>query len=483
MEGHLRKAIVFLIISLFLTLGFVLFSAKLAVFVFAEEDLSQECQKYLTAEDDVCKGMTQTECQKALNKCLDYYEEQSDFYEGKVSEKQAEKKTLQNEIYVLRNKISKLDNEIYKSNLMIKDLSIQIDDTENSIGDKEQKIVEAKIRLAELLRLIEEQDRISLLEIMLAEEQLSDFFDEMAALEALSLKNQELLADIKELKGHLEVEKDNLAGEKQDYEYTIAASEIQKQRSQSLKSDQEWLLERTKGQEELYQEYLQETEEKATEIRKKIFQLAQVTEEEAPSYEEAYQLAKYVEGVTGVRAALILGLLQVESAIGKNVGQCNCQGRSYCAHPEIGWEDVMRSNQYDAFKEIVEELGLEIDSTPVSCSVSGGKVQWGGAMGPAQFIPTTWQIYKPKIEAITGELANPWRVRDAFLAAGLYLKDFGAASQILQKEIGAVTAYLCGTSYMTSRCQQAGGYWYRSSVMENASQWEDWIEEGVFNGK
>lgn len=486
MGGCLRKTIFLLLILLIASSSFVFLSARsflgLGVFVSAKEDLSQKCQKYLTAEDDVCKGMSQSECQKELNECLDYYEEQSQFYEGKVSEKQAEGKTLQNEIYVLRNRIKGLDNEIYKSNLMIKDLSIQIEDTECSIEDKEQKIEEAKLRLAELLRLIEEQDRNSLVEIMLSEEHLSDFFDEMAALEALNFKNQEVLAEIKDLKIHLEEERENLGGEKQDFEYTAAASEIQKERSQSLKSEQEWLLKETKGEEELYQDYLEETEKKAAEIRKRIFQLAQVGEEEAPSYEEAYQIAKYVEGVTGVRAALVLGLLQVESAIGKNVGQCNCKGRSYCAHPEISWEDVMRNNQYDAFKEIVNDLGLDIDSTPVSCSISGGKVQWGGAMGPAQFIPTTWKLYKPKVEAITNKTASPWVVRDAFLAAGLYLKAFGADSQILQKEIGAVTAYLCGTSYMTSRCQQAGGYWYRNLVMKNASEWEDWIEEGVFNG-
>ena len=120
--------------------------------------------------------------------------------------------------------------------------------------------------------------------------------------------------------------------------------------------------------------------------------------------------------------------------------------------------------------------------------------QYGGEDGCQEFLcrivktssfcgiifPTTWLIYKPKIEAITGELASPWKVRDAFLGAGLYLKAFGADTKSYTKEIGAVTAYLCGTSYMTTRCKQAGGYWYRSSVMKNADQWEDWIDEGLF---
>jgi len=33
---------------------------------------------------------------------------------------------------------------------------------------------------------------------------------------------------------------------------------------------------------------------------------------------------------------------------------------------------------------------------------------------------------------------------------------------------------------MTTRCKTAGGYSYRNQVMENASEWEKWIEGGVF---
>ncbi len=485
MEGNFKRTNFALAIYLLIFLCFSLFSVNsfVGVFVFAAEDLNAKCQKYLDEEGDVCTGMSEVKCQEELSECLEFYEQQSDYYEGKVSEKQKEKKTLENKVYVLRNKINKLNSDIYTSNLMIKDLGIQIDDTQESIGVTTGKIGQSQERLAELLRLIEEQDRRSLLEVMLEEEELSDFFDELAALESLSSKNQELLINVRALKGHLEDEEENLSEEKQDFEYSVVAYEIQKDRSQGLKSEEESLLKITKGQEELYQQHLKEIEAKATEIRKAIFQLAQVSEEDAPTQEEAYKIAKYVEGVTGVRAALILGLIQVESAMGKNVGQCNCSGRSYCTYPDIGWDEVMNPNQAyqrTAFKQIVEELGLDIDSTPISCSVSGGKVQWGGAMGPAQFMPATWLSYRSKITAITGESANPWRIRDAFLASGLYLKAFKADTQILQKEIGAVTAYLCGTSYMTTRCQQAGGYWYRNLVIKNASQWEDWIDEGVF---
>ncbi len=471
-------------VKLILSLVFVL-AFLASFFVLADENtksLESSCRILLEDTDAACKGLSSQQCQTELKKCLDWFEGQSDYYKDKVNVTQKEKKTLQSAVSIFKSKIKRIENEIYKGNLTIKNINLQIDDTQNSIQNTGEQIENSKEKMADLLRLTEEQDKRSLIEVMLAEDELSDFFDELAALEAMSSKSQELLVNIQNLQKNLQNEELSLGLDKRDLEHTVAAQTFQKEQNKKLQISKETLLKETKGKESLYQKYLKENQKKATEIRQKIFQLAQVSEGEAPSYEEAYSMAKYAQGITGVRASLILGLLQVESAIGKNVGQCNCDGRTYCKHPDIGYKEVMRQSQWTSFLKITQELGLDPDKTPISCSVSGGKVQWGGAMGPAQFMPVTWldSGYKAKIESITKETANPWRVRDAFLAAGLYLKDWGADKGTLQKEIGAVTAYLCGTSRMTSTCKRAGGIWYRNSVIQKASEWDNWIEEGVF---
>jgi len=462
--------------------GILLWSILGSFFIFAqEENLAVICD--LNNVDKSCETLSPDKCQALLNKCLNYYQKQSELYENKLKESQQIRKSLQSTIYYLENKVKKLRNEIYQSNLMIKDLNYQITDTESSIENTQAKIENTQKKMAEILRLIYEYDQKSLVEILLEEESLSDFFDELAALEALNYQNQQLLKNIRNLKTRLEEERQKLEEEKESLERVVMVSKIKQQETESLKKEQEILLEKTKGKESLYQEYLKDFQKKAEEIRKRIFELAQVPETEAPSYEEAYAIAKSVGDLTGVRPALILGLLEVESAIGKNVGQCNCAGHAYCRHPEINWKQVMSKSQWDSFLKITKELGLDPNSTPVSCAINGGKVQWGGAMGPAQFMPNTWLSlgYKERIEKITGlSPANPWRVKDAFLAAALYLADWGADSQKLQDEIGAVTAYLCGTNRMTYTCQRAGGQGYRYSVMEKASKWQKWIDEGVF---
>jgi peptidoglycan hydrolase CwlO-like protein len=477
-KEFLQKVFLSVLLAFIFIGGFLFFNTSKA------QTLETDCD--INTIDSRCQQMGQLKCQDLLKKCLDYYQVQSDDYGKKIATSKEQQKTLNGEITNLNNKISKLKSDIQHNNLLIKDIKFQITDTESSITTTTGRIEDTRIKLAEILRTVSQYDKKSVLEILLSEDNLSTFFDEITALDVLNYKHQQLYEDITNLKIQLEEEKVSLDEEKDTLEKAVMISSLKAKENESLKVTKNTVLSQTKGEEAKYQIYLQEIQKKAQEIRKRIFELAQVSDTEAPSYEEAYAYAKYAGDTTGVRPAVILGLLEVESAIGKNVGQCNCAGKTYCKNPGITWKQIMPKSSWTAFEQITKELGLDTNATPISCSVTGTKVQSGGAMGPAQFMPSTWLNlkYKSRIETITGIIpANPWRVKDAFLAAGLYLKDWGADSKVLQKEIGAVTAYLCGTSSMTTSCIRAGGKSYRTSVMNKAVQWQAWIDQGVFNGK
>ncbi len=73
----------------------------------------------------------------------------------------------------------------------------------------------------------------------------------------------------------------------------------------------------------------------------------------------------------------------------------------------------------------------------------GKQIGWGGAMGPAQFIPSTWLGYRAKVTAITGRAANPWDIRDAFIAAAVKLGADGARNQ--SGEWTAAMKYFAGS--------------------------------------
>lgn len=400
-----------------------------------------------------------TEERAALEKELQELENQISQYEQDITKNQEEKKTLQNQIYILKQKIKKLELQIYQGNVMIKDLSYQIKDTENSIEQTTLKIEESKAKLANLLQLMYEQEQRSMVEILLTEEKLSDFFDDLMAFESLSEKNREILEEIKALKIFLQGQKDSLTEEKEDLEKTVAIQILQKASSQTTQTEQEQILEDTKGKEAEYQELLVSSKERAAEIRARIFELIGVPE--APTFGEALEIAKYVESVTGIRPAFLLAVLTQESNIGKNVGQCYL--------PESEAENKTRRIMHPTrdvphFLEITKELGRNPYDTPVSCPMAYG---WGGAMGPGQFIPSTWALYKDKIKEVTGKAPDPWNIKDAFLATGIYLRDLGGQTN----EWKAAMHYFSGSTWLKYE------EFYGNSVIALASRYQKDIED------
>ncbi len=412
---------------------------------------------------------TPTQEREELERQLEELEKQIAEIDQDVKRTEQEKKTLENQIYILRSRINKLDLQIYQGNIMIKDLGVQIIDTEGSIEETSFKIKDSRKHLARILQLIYESDQKSLIEILLSEEELSDFFNDLVALESLSIESGDLLENIENLKVRLEEQKDSLDNEKQDLENLVVLQTVQRRESSVIKKDKDWLLHLTETE---YQKYLsekQETQQKAAEIRARIFELIGIPE--APTFGEAYEIAKYVSGITGVRPALLLAVLTQESNIGKNVGQC------YLKNPSTGSGVVVYSGKTVAkvmkpsrdvspFLDITQALGRDPYNTPVSCPMSYG---WGGAMGPAQFIPSTWKIYKDRLYDITGKPGDPWSIKDAFLAAGLYLSDYGAVKQTYNGEWRAAMIYFSGTSLRT----KYNGYgFYGDSVMAITKRYE-----------
>ena len=398
-------------------------------------------------------------------------------YEKDISKTESEKKTLQNEIYILRQKINMLNTQISQSNAMIKDLSYQIKDTEDSIEQTSLNIYDSKSRLSNILQQIYEKDRKSLLEIFLGEAEISDFFEDLTALEALDTKSKDLLSEIKDLKVSLEGQKTSLDEEKGELETLVKSKTYQKQQSETNQKEKDSYLKLTETEYQKQLETKKAAEEKASQIRARIFELIGIPE--APTFGEALEIAKYVESITGIRPAFLLAVLTQESNIGKNVGQCYIKNTTTGSGVVISTgksiSNVMSpSRDVPAFLEITTALGRDPYYTPVSCPMSYG---WGGAMGPAQFIPSTWKLYRDRVKEITGRTADPWFIKDAFLAAALYLTDYGAAKKDYNNEFNAALSYFAGPSWYKSSYKNVYKRDYGYPVMKIADGYEADIAE------
>ncbi|PIS17308.1 MAG: hypothetical protein COT59_01340 [Candidatus Nealsonbacteria bacterium CG09_land_8_20_14_0_10_42_14] len=227
-----------------------------------------------------------------------------------------------------------------------------------------------------------------------------------------------------------------------------------------------------------YQKQLEEkesVEKRAQAIRERIFELIGVPE--APTFGEALEIAKVVSSLTGVRPAFLLAVLTQESNIGSNVGQCYLKDAATGNGVRVNGTPISKvmksSRDVQPFLQITQALGRDPFNTPVSCPIPsvGG---YGGAMGPAQFIPSTWMIYKDRIAQLKGSAADPWNISDAFLAAAVYLSDVGATKKTHDYEWCAAVSYFSGSCSLSNQIRYE---FYGDSVMAIAARYEQDIKE------
>ncbi|NMB48407.1 hypothetical protein GYA13_03095 [Candidatus Kuenenbacteria bacterium] len=392
-------------------------------------------------------------------------EAQINDYQNQLKTIKGEKSTLQNKIKQLQTQQSAVNLQIKATNLKIDQIEKDLGETREQIDDKTERAERLQGQIAEILRAINRSDHYSIVYLLAASENLSEAFDEIEQYAQLSSGLKDLLTETKEIKKQLAIEAEILEDKQTEAKDLLSIKVLQKQQLTGLVGEQNTLLKETKGKEANYQNILSDAQKKAAEIRNRLYQLLGVSQN--ITFGQAVEIATWASGQTGVRAAFLLAVLTQESNLGKNVGTCNRAGDP----PEKSWRVVMKpTRDHEPFKTITTELGMDIDTTPVSCPMrdsKGKQIGWGGAMGPAQFIPSTWMGYKSKIEAITGKTANPWDIRDAFIAAAIKLKADGAGTK--SGEWTAAMKYFSGGTNTKYR-------FYGDNVVATADKYQEDID-------
>lgn len=377
--------------------------------------------------------------------------------------------SLKRDISLLQQKISESKLKIQLHDKAISKLSQNITEKNRSIAALNSKMEREKASLAQILRKAQYLDAYSLLDFGLQSNSLSTFFsdvDSFATLQrALDASFKEIIATTNELnqvKSELEEAKDEEQAKK-------LAQEAAKKAVESNQKEKNTLLAITKNQEANYKVALAAREKEAAQIRSRLFDLRDTA---AISFGQAYDFALAASKTTGVRPALILATLMQESSLGVNVGACYLRDYSTGAGVSIKTGDIKPrtmspSRDVPVFTSLMSRVGRDPQKTPVSCWIamySGGQPSgWGGAMGPSQFIPSTWVLFEDRIERITGaKMADPWSPYHAITATSLYLADLGAVAGNEASERNAACRYYSGRSCSSS----SAGAGYGNSVMK-----------------
>ncbi len=393
-----------------------------------------------------------------LEQDLKQLESQIENYQGIIQEKQKQSTTFERDIAILDAKIEKAKLEIKARSIQISQLSDNIGQKVVVIGSLSGKIEGEQDSLAALLRRTNEMDSSSLVEIILGYKKLSDFFIEPDSFETIQGAIQSSLEEIRGTKQRTEQEKEDLENKKAEQLQLKAIQELEQKRTTEAEAEKKKILKITKGEEAKYQKFLAESQKSATSIRSQLFLL---TGSPAIPFEKAVEYATLAWQKTGIRPAFLLGVITEESNLGANVGKGNWN---------IDMADSHCAKQRTAFIEITGKLGLDPNLMPVSKKAWYGYC--GGAMGPAQFMPTTWQLYEDRISSITGNNPpNPWDAKDAFVASALLLKDNGAIDGNYTAERKAALKYLAGSNWAKSSYA-----FYGDDVMELAAKYQGMID-------
>ncbi len=362
---------------------------------------------------------------------------------------QAQSSSLSRDIKVLDAKIKTATLDIKAKNLLIQTLGNDITSKQNKIIDLEGHITKGKETLAQILRKTNEIDQNSLPELLLSQFTVSSFFQDIDSFDSVRQGLQNTFEQLRSDQDETAAEKDSLGKRRSaEIDARYAIQQQQKNIENDQKSKQQ-LLTVSKGNEKAYSAILAEKRARAAKIRAALFALRDAV---AIPFGQALQYATLASQKTGVRPAFILAILTQESALGKNVGACLVTnlntGDGKGKNTGTLFEKVMKApRDTDPFKQITDALGMDWSSTPVSCPIGGTGYYlgrgYGGAMGPAQFIASTWELMKSRINSLLGigGEPDPWNPAHAFMASGIYLSDLGASPKTYSTEIRAACKY------------------------------------------
>lgn len=402
-----------------------------------------------TAKEQVSSRRSQLENE------LSKLEQEIGHQQAILDSKKAQSQSLERDMAIIDAEIRKSELNIRAREITISKLSEDIKEKETTIVSLNEKIFKEKKSLAQLIKKRNEIDSFSLVEVILSNKNLSDFFEDVDMFTSIKAALSDSFLQIEETKNVTNVQKESLIDKRAAEIELKNIQDREKKKIEQQKAEKKQILSISKGQEAIYQKILKEKQKSAAEIRSELFTLRGST---AISFEKALEYANIVGKRSGVRPALILGVIAEESNLGQNVGTGN-------------WKTDMHSTRdRPVFQEICERLGFDPDMMPVSKKPWYG---WGGAMGPAQFIPSTWVMYEDRIAKMTGNNPpNPWDPFDAFTASAMLLADNGATKGTWSAERLAALRYFAGWTNATKSAYA----FYGDEVMDLTDMYQKQID-------
>ncbi|MCR4325574.1 MAG: lytic murein transglycosylase [Patescibacteria group bacterium] len=408
--------------------------------------------------------------QAALQAQLDAINKEIEQNKVQLSEAQKQRTSLERDVAILDYQIQEAQLEIRQRNLAIRQLRNSIAQKQSGIESLDEQVSAGQSSLAQILRKTNEIDNTSMVELILGGGTLTDVFKSIGDFQSVQRALGESFTVMAVQRSDLSARKKALETQQQEEQDLLQLQVLQQDSLKDKERQKQELVDAAKGQEAAYEKVISSKQQTAAQIKAALFSLN--GSNRTTSFGDIYQYAKEASEITGVRPALILAILRQETNLGQNIGQCLLtntpkKGDGKGVNTGRVFSAVMKpTRDVDPFMDITRELGIDPASQVVSCPQAGG---YGGAMGPAQFIPSTWILYKDRIAKATGQTPpNPWDPRTATFATAILMEDNGADRGTRASEKLAALRYFAGWA----NASKPSWSFYGDSVMEFADSYQ-----------
>jgi len=372
-----------------------------------------------------------------------------------LNQQKGQSASISRDVSILTTQINKAKLNIRAQNLIIQKLGGEISKKDTQIQGLVTKMNNELASLAQLIRKQRQIENTPIIVLMLSKNTISSVYGDLDAFSSIKNGIKTSIEKIKIVKIELENKKNKVIDTKNKLETSKKEVLLSEQAKQKL-------LSISKNKEFQYKEIINQKAKRKAEILSALFRLRDAS---AIPFSTALKYANLASSKTGVRPAFLLAILTQESNLGANQGSC------YVTDFKTGNGIIIKSGKFIRkvmrpmdFLTITSKLGRNPFKTIVSCPING--YGYGGAMGPSQFIPSTWQGVRNRVSKILNVITpDPWNPKDAFMASALYLKDLGAIRGGYTAEKNAACRYYSGSSCSNPRVRNA---FYGNSVMAKA---------------
>ena len=194
-------------------------------------------------------------------------------YEDKVRGKRNEALNIKNQLSEIQDNIEKTQTELEIKEREITEVNLGIKEAEKRIADKLKEMNTEQARLGEFVRVLYQKGEKSYLEILLANDALSEYFDQMQYLETVEGDLGVVVKKIKAVKAKMEADKAALEDQHKSLE-TLSVQLDAKQETLAEKATvKNVLLETTQADEAKFQALLKEVRSEQAKINSDIVNL------------------------------------------------------------------------------------------------------------------------------------------------------------------------------------------------------------------